>query len=361
MIVMAVILFVTVVIPFIVICFWATYTAVKVSNSRSNASHIVRFRFLLYRYRPDVWWWEAVYGVRQLLLAVAPAVSPDNFYAQMIYIVFVLGLYLAVVSAYLPWKCRELNMQELSSTFLFLVLSVSFTLRQGALVWAIIGLLAAVHLSILSMALLSWAMRGRASDFGLLLSQRKQPATLAVEWPAVCACLSSLQREEIETALQSMNVYDLQAIDMAMQAARAHALAPPSNWRSASKARLMLLPPASPSKFAMVEMPDQVDEDFPLTPVRGHVMNVAQPETQDDFACGQRPAGRSGPRTDPSVDANQVAEKALGAPEGECVLNVAPLEVAAHSTCEERLADCLADSSSDMEVAAGEADRPRTK
>merc|ERR1719396_110431 len=98
----------------------------------STSCFLVRYRFVFYRFRPTVWWWGSVIIARQLLLAFSLLVFPDDPYAQIVYIVTVLVLYISAAACAWPWKCSELNIVEIGTLgclTLFIVVAGAFAPR----------------------------------------------------------------------------------------------------------------------------------------------------------------------------------------------------------------------------------------
>merc|ERR1719162_600656 len=108
---LSLLLIATFIAPFLAMTFWANWTAPSKSVNM-KMSHLVRWRFLFYRFRPSMWWWGSVIAIRQLLLAFTPMVQPDDPYAQIMYTSSVLLIYIAAASFTWPWKSHELSLIE---------------------------------------------------------------------------------------------------------------------------------------------------------------------------------------------------------------------------------------------------------
>ncbi len=98
------------VVPFIAGCTWAVCRATK-----ADAVHYRRWRFLLHRYRADVWWWGIVFLLRQLCLAFSTCMPADNPHWQITYVAVVTASYVAFLCAMWPWKTAILNYIDLFS------------------------------------------------------------------------------------------------------------------------------------------------------------------------------------------------------------------------------------------------------
>mmetsp|Transcript_25054 Transcript_25054/g.83597 ORF Transcript_25054/g.83597 Transcript_25054/m.83597 type:complete len:1172 (-) Transcript_25054:119-3634(-) len=121
------------VIPFLAYCIYGTYLVVnpkECETGRESAHHaermIRRYRFLLFRFRADVWWWGNLFMLRQLLLAFAPSLPATTPHGQSIYVIIVLCFYGFAQAHYWPWKAPEFNLLDLYVTAgLVVVITIS--------------------------------------------------------------------------------------------------------------------------------------------------------------------------------------------------------------------------------------------
>eukprot|EP00927_Polykrikos_kofoidii_P057060 TRINITY_DN5116_c0_g1_i6.p1 TRINITY_DN5116_c0_g1~~TRINITY_DN5116_c0_g1_i6.p1 ORF type:complete len:1108 (-),score=119.93 TRINITY_DN5116_c0_g1_i6:125-3157(-) len=99
------------VIPFLATCLWASRQIVATSTSQHNQL-ARRFRFLFYRYRPDVWWWGIAHLVRMTLYAFSPSLPADEPHLQLMWMHVVSVVYLGAVCHFWAWKNPMLNMLD---------------------------------------------------------------------------------------------------------------------------------------------------------------------------------------------------------------------------------------------------------
>jgi len=92
---------------FFTLCLFANVMAPRLSSSK--ASFLLYFRFLVFRFRVDRWWWGSVLMIRSFLIALVPVVNPDSGYAQLCMMVVIAAAFLIAQSQVQPWKTAALN------------------------------------------------------------------------------------------------------------------------------------------------------------------------------------------------------------------------------------------------------------
>merc|ERR1719401_923770 len=90
-------------------------------SSSANAGFLQRYRFLLYRFRPDYWWWGSFFMLRQITLAFATVLLLEHPHGQLFYTSCILTLYGFCVCRFWPWISGELSFID-AVTMLGLVL-----------------------------------------------------------------------------------------------------------------------------------------------------------------------------------------------------------------------------------------------
>lgn len=158
-------------------------------------NHLVRFRFLFYRFRPAALWWGSVLLLRQSLLALAPSIPASYPHLQVGCASGVLIVYGVSASAILPWKSSILNTLDVCQSVclsIFLLTSTAFMDRAQtgkdlytcllitelsvAALTLVLG-----HISLLLTLVLLfwdfdriivWTCTNRCSDFGCILSSQ---------------------------------------------------------------------------------------------------------------------------------------------------------------------------------------------
>jgi hypothetical protein len=212
LVVMSLILMLTFLLPFLVLCLWAVLKPMGKNKP---------FRFLFFRWRPSVHWWGLVIFVRQAFLAFARMVNPNDPVAQLIYIEMVIILYLVIVSAYQPWREIELNLYEVFTLAIigFLVVNAtSFTpktsFQAGHKLFSWFMLLALFTISVISLllALKFLLQRGIKGRYGIQLPLRQSMEDLGARFKTMCSRLSSCEKELLTELMKEISSYDRLAI-----------------------------------------------------------------------------------------------------------------------------------------------------
>lgn len=226
---MAVLLLMMVVLPVFSVSVWATYRAYTGSkNSKKQSLHVVWFRFLFYRFRPDVWWWGVVFSTRQLLLAFASAVSPDDPSVQVVYVMTIFVVYLSLVCSFWPWKSHEMNLLDAMSACMlvlsFVAIVGSFLPSnskggwQEAAAMVLIGILGACCAVVLVLAVLAF-LRGLRGEFGFFKPQ--DVTRLSEDVLKMATILGSLSNNGTLQLLGHMNAYDQYTLSKAISCIQA--------------------------------------------------------------------------------------------------------------------------------------------
>merc|ERR1719271_958543 len=72
-------------VPFVAWCAYGCLMA-PVKSRDKDAGFMQCYRFLLYRFRPDYWWWGLAFLARQTTLAFAIVLPADNPHLQLVYV-----------------------------------------------------------------------------------------------------------------------------------------------------------------------------------------------------------------------------------------------------------------------------------
>jgi len=220
---MALVVLVVLVLPFVTLNIWATVKAFESSGSSSSMGaqerHLICFRYLFFRFRPDVFWWGAPLNVRQLMLAFAPAVAPDDPAAQAVYVVAILLTYLAATCFYWPWKSHELNVLDAVSVAILAMLTVTVSTLmppaqspgwQGGLAFVLTLLLVVIGTGFVAATCLLLARGGPSADFGLQALAGPSREALGGSLHRLASLLASMAPEECARLLHRMNDFDVQ-------------------------------------------------------------------------------------------------------------------------------------------------------
>lgn len=125
---MGVILILFVVVPYLAVSVWGSYSTYKGTQSQAqSAQQLIFYRFLLFRFRPCVWWWSNVLNVRQLLLGFSPLIGSEDQHSQVVFMVLTLVPYAVAATAYSPWRKIEFTAVDVGSCGLMVALLVSMS------------------------------------------------------------------------------------------------------------------------------------------------------------------------------------------------------------------------------------------
>jgi len=188
---------------------------------------MIRFRFLMYRFRPDTWWWGNIYLLRQTLLAFASSMPADDPHGQIIFTICILSIYMLFLSRYWPWKNHSLNMLDAGSTLMMLLVISTATAflpespSKDFYVVFLIGLLCILGLYIIGFivtALRVFLTKGVTGEFGNestssgVFVEGHTVEELTNKWLAVTGLVVKLGYSKCESMVRTMNGYDREAI-----------------------------------------------------------------------------------------------------------------------------------------------------
>jgi hypothetical protein len=220
---LAMVLLMVIVIPFAALNAWITLKVRAWSSAEGgDLAALIRFRYLFFRFRPDVWWWGNVYNVRQLLLAFSPMVQPDDPASQVIFITVVLVFYLGIVCAWMPWKAREINFLDAVSVFLLALTAVQVTSfmepapgakAHQSVMWAFIGFIFVSCIGMMIYTAIDLALKGKRGMYGLRYPRGKTMQVFANEWAVLCQTYARGSEQDIVEWLERMNDYDRMSVD----------------------------------------------------------------------------------------------------------------------------------------------------
>lgn len=71
-----------------------------------------KWRFMLTRWRPDVWFWGSMVMTRNLMVAASSVVSAEPR-VQLIYLVWVITTVFTLTAAWQPWRVPSLNISDI--------------------------------------------------------------------------------------------------------------------------------------------------------------------------------------------------------------------------------------------------------
>lgn len=83
-----------------------------------------RWKFMLTRWRPDVWFWGCVMMTRNLLVAFGGFVSNDPR-VQLVYVICIVTFAFSVSAIYQPWRAAILNHYDVASSIVLCFIGIS--------------------------------------------------------------------------------------------------------------------------------------------------------------------------------------------------------------------------------------------
>jgi len=210
--------FVIFVIPFFTLTVLGT---IKAPSLATKPWFTKRFRFSLYRFRPDCWWWGVLLNVRQILLAFSSSLPSEDPHVQSTYLVCILGVYLILVARYWPWKNHELNVAEVTLFTLVMLMVKSCTAfmetspRPEGHEAAVMTFMVAIGGEILIfVGMFCWAFV-RKGDMTAEFTFRSGPSLQDMageQFWLLCQSCVNLGQQETRQILKSMNGYDIRSV-----------------------------------------------------------------------------------------------------------------------------------------------------
>lgn len=229
---LSVFLMLSLIAPFLVANIVATIKAPAASRKWGGESRvIICFRFLLYRFRPDVWWWGNVFSARQLLIAFTPTIAANDANVQMMLVASTLIVYMILMGVFWPWKTSELNMLDLLCVMLLLMTAVaagSFMKQTQAsaahegLLLAFLIFVVLANCSLIVYAGYVFFAKGAKGSFGAQYPRKKDLTRFAHEWRALCSYHKGLTNEECIAWMRAMSNFDRYAINMTISIGQAY-------------------------------------------------------------------------------------------------------------------------------------------
>mmetsp|Transcript_142644 Transcript_142644/g.251798 ORF Transcript_142644/g.251798 Transcript_142644/m.251798 type:complete len:1274 (-) Transcript_142644:326-4147(-) len=201
------------IIPFIAWCIYGCMTACA-QSANSNHDFMCRYRFLLYRFRPDYWWWGVVFLFRQTTLAFATVVPASNPHAQVFFTAGVLTMYIYVVCLFWPWINSEITFLDSATCLLlvFFLLSATQFLpaapeTKGRVQYLLLSMLCVgiVCGRFFIIFVVSACKHGLFYEFG---NDKPDRLHLCTQWIAFVHYLNQEQSHNIINVVHKMNMFD---------------------------------------------------------------------------------------------------------------------------------------------------------
>ena len=99
------------------------YAAFVAPRQWLNVQFRERWKFMLTRWRPDVWFWGTVVMTRNLLVAFAGVASSEPR-VQLVYVCLVVIAVFAVTAVYQPWRATPLNHYDVLSSIVLVSIGI---------------------------------------------------------------------------------------------------------------------------------------------------------------------------------------------------------------------------------------------
>jgi len=199
-----------------------------IKSCANDHAFLKTFRFLLYRFRPDCWWWQIVFLLRQTALAFATVVSSSNPHAQLFYTSFILAIYVVFVSRFWPWINSEISIVDCGTCLLLLMTLLCAAQflpeasdSQGRLpiLMTLFALLAVVTVQYLVTIIISICRNGLFGEFNDSKSNRVK---LCEDWLIFLSEAQKQDSAEVIKTICRMNSFDLLKLRASLHCWTAH-------------------------------------------------------------------------------------------------------------------------------------------
>jgi hypothetical protein len=209
------------IIPFGAWCIWGCVKA-PTRSAMKDFEFLRRFRFLLYRFRPDAWWWGLAFLLRQTVLAFVTIVPPKYPHAQLFYCGMVCTTYGFAICRIWPWLSPQLSKVDAGCMFILAMISLvagqflpEATAEEGRVIIMVMCFFAFVGLCIYFTMHLVHSIydNGLFGEFSGKKPPRMELAKSLLDW---LEYIEQLPNAEVVTTLCHMNAFDRQKIVDAM-------------------------------------------------------------------------------------------------------------------------------------------------
>jgi hypothetical protein len=177
-----------------------------------------RFRFLLYRFRPDCWWWGLSFLLRQTILAFATVLWIENPHGQLFYTGGALAVYGFLVCWFWPWISGELSFIDAGAmlVLVLMMLAASQFLPEPAPNKGRFGILVALFFAMLALfarfvflVIKSVLANSVFGEFGNGTPDRLETSKQWLQW---LESLQDVPNVEIIETICKMNGFDRESI-----------------------------------------------------------------------------------------------------------------------------------------------------
>jgi len=211
-------------------CIFSAVVAPRMAKD-GRAPFMQSVRFLLFRFRPDVWWWGLVLMMRAMLMSLAPVIATDDPRVQMVFMGLIIATFLALQVYFWPWKVPLLNLLDavISVAFLIIIAIVSTFINTGSpesltpqseavftgVMLVLVGLLYASCAALVIMAFTAIWLKGPMGSPTDSFNLRRAPnlELLSVLFHQTTQKVSTMPLESTEKVLSSLPIYDLNLME----------------------------------------------------------------------------------------------------------------------------------------------------
>lgn len=238
MVIFGVILLVFGVCGFLSVCAWLAYRSPHYSST-GRYDLVQSSKFLLGRFRLDVWWYGVPLLVRGPLLALTVVIAPDTPALQVLFCQIILLCYMSLQLYHWPWKAPILNVVDFLSCFLITILVVvsgfyipaatgdlqeTFAVLSTiviSLLFSVVGLM--VVLAIL--ALFYRAAIGSQKELAIMTAGKTPPpSAVSDELFEALQQLHPASKEDLSKQMEILAVYDLKCLITALTVLKSEVL-----------------------------------------------------------------------------------------------------------------------------------------
>jgi hypothetical protein len=205
------------ILPFVTWCTWGCIKAPS-ESSNANSGFLRRFRFLLYRFRPDCWWWGLCFMLRQTILAFVTVLVIENPHGQLFYTGGALAVYGFLVCRYWPWISGELSFVDAGAmlVLVLIMLTAAQFLPEPTPNKGRFGILVALFFSMGALLTRYLLLIGRSmlanGIFGEFGNGNPDRITTSKDWLQWLEYMENLPNSEIIETVCKMNGFDRQSI-----------------------------------------------------------------------------------------------------------------------------------------------------